>query len=177
MAITKDFLENLGITGDAANAIFAERGKEITESNNKIAELTSKNKELTDNIASLTSEKDSLAKKVTDADSYKKQLEAYQTEAAEKDLNEKIEALFKDKKFTSDYAKNGLISDIKKKFAEDGNTLGLSEICDTLTKDKTGIFESRHRKASLPSAGSGANDDAEEMLRIRQLMGLPTNIK
>lgn len=186
MAITKDFLENLGVTGEAASAIFAERGKEITETNAKIAELTSQNAALNESITNLTSEKENLSKLAGDADAYKKQLETYQAEAAErdkkakeeaadKDLTSKIEALFADKQFTSDYARAGLISDIKKKFGESGNTLGLSEICDSLTKDKTGIFESKHKKTTIPSTGSGQSDSADEMMRIRQLMGLPTN--
>ena len=186
MSITKEFLENLGVSAEAANAIFAERGKEITESKSKIDELTSQNAKLTEDINSLNTERENLSKVAGDAEAYKKKIAEYEAEAAEKTkrleaeaadkaLTEKIEALFKDKKFASEYAHVGLVNDIKAKFAESGNTLGLSEICDALTKDKTGIFESTHKKLSIPQSGSGSGaTSSEELLKMKQMMGFPS---
>ena len=186
MSITKEFLEKLGITGEAADAIFAERGKEITEVNKKIESLTSENAKLSENINNISAEKDKLSKDAVDSSAIQKQFDDYKAEiaamlskrdaeAADKELTSKIESVFGDKKFTSDYARVGLINDIKSKFNEEGNTSSLSEIFDSLTKDKTGIFESTHKKLSIPQSGSGSGaDSSEELLKMKQMMGFPS---
>ena len=186
MSITKEFLEKLGITGEAADAIFAERGKEITEVNKKIESLTSENAKLNENINNISAEKDKLSKDAVDSSAIQKQFDDYKAEiaamlskrdaeAADKELTSKIESVFGDKKFTSDYARVGLINDIKSKFNEEGNTSSLSEIFDSLTKDKTGIFESTHKKLSIPQSGSGSGaTSSEELLKMKQMMGFPS---
>ena len=186
MSITKEFLENLGITGEAADAIFAERGKEITEVNKKIESLTSENAKLNENINNISAEKDKLSKDAVDSSAIQKQFDDYKAEiaamlskrdaeAADKELTSKIESVFGDKKFTSDYARVGLINDIKSQYNKEGNTSSLSEIFDSLTKDKTGIFESTHKKLSIPQSGSGSGaTSSEELLKMKQMMGFPS---
>lgn len=186
MSITKEFLEKLGITGEAADAIFAERGKEITEVNKKIESLTSENAKLNENINNISAEKDRLSKDAVDSSAIQKQFDDYKAEiaamlskrdaeAADKELTSKIESVFGDKKFTSDYARVGLINDIKSKYNEEGNKSSLSEIFDSLTKDKTGIFESTHKKLSIPQSGSGSGaTSSEELLKMKQMMGFPS---
>lgn len=186
MSITKEFLENLGITGEAADAIFAERGKEITEVNKKIESLTSENAKLNENINNISAEKDKLSKDAVDSSAIQKQFDDYKAEiaamlskrdaeAADKELTSKIESVFGDKKFTSDYARVGLINDIKSKYNEEGNKSSLSEIFDSLTKDKTGIFESTHKKLSIPQSGIGSGaTSSEELLKMKQMMGFPS---
>lgn len=186
MSITKEFLENLGITGEAADAIFSERGKEITEVNKKIESLTSENAKLNENINNISAEKDKLSKDAVDSSTIQKQFDDYKAEiaamlskrdaeAADKELTSKIESVFGDKKFTSDYARVGLINDIKAKYNEEGNKSSLSEIFDSLTKDKTGIFESTHKKLSIPQSGSGSGvTSSEELLKMKQMMGFPS---
>ena len=184
MSITKEFLENLGITGEAADAIFAERGKEITEVNKKIESLTSENAKLNENINNISAEKDKLSKDAVDSSAIQKQFDDYKAEiaamlskrdaeAADKELTSKIESVFGDKKFTSDYARVGLINDIKSKYNEEGNTSSLSEIFDSLTKDKTGIFESQHKKVVIPSSGANSDSD-DELQKIRENMFFPS---
>lgn len=186
MSITKEFLEKLGITGEAADAIFAERGKEITEVNKKIESLTSENAKLNENINNISAEKDKLSKDAVDSSAIQKQFDDYKAEiaamlskrdaeAADKELTSKIESVFGDRKFTSDYARVGLINDIKSKYNEEGNKSSLSEIFDSLTKDKTGIFESTHKKLSIPQSGSGSGaTSSEELLKMKQMMGFPS---
>ena len=184
MSITKEFLENLGITGEAADAIFAERGKEITEVNKKIESLTSENAKLNENINNISAEKDKLSKDAVDSSAIQKQFDDYKAEiaamlskrdaeAADKELTSKIESVFGDKKFTSDYARVGLINDIKSQYNKEGNTSSLSEIFDSLTKDKTGIFESQHKKVVIPSSGANSDSD-DELQKIRQNMLFPS---
>ena len=184
MSITNEVLEKLGITGEAADAIFAERGKEITEVNKKIESLTSENAKLNENINNISAEKDKLSKDAVDSSAIQKQFDDYKAEiaamlskrdaeAADKELTSKIESVFGDKKFTSDYARVGLINDIKSKYNEEGNKSSLSEIFDSLTKDKTGIFESQHKKVVIPSSGANSDSD-DELQKIRANMLFPS---
>lgn len=56
-------------------------------------------------------------------------------------LTNNIISTFGDKKFTSDYVKNGLIADIKEEFSKPENRgKGINDIFENLTKDKEGIF-------------------------------------
>ena len=56
-------------------------------------------------------------------------------------LTNNIISAFGDKKFTSDYVKNGLITDIKSELSKAENKgKGISEIFESLTKDKGRII-------------------------------------
>ena len=71
-------------------------------------------------------------------------------------LTNNIITVFGDKKFTSDYVKNGLISDIKSELSKPENKgKGISEIFASLTKDKTGLFENPNQPADMPGMGEG----------------------
>ena len=63
--------------------------------------------------------------------------------------------------------------DIKSKYNEEGNKSSLSEIFDSLTKDKTGIFESQHKKVVIPSSGANSDSD-DELQKIRENMFFPS---
>ena len=184
MAITTEFLNGLGISADVASAIFKERGIEINEANSKISELTEQNNKLNESIKTLISEKESLSKLAGDAETYKKKYEEFEAEnkariereqaaVADKELTDKILAVFGDKKFTSDYVKDGLIADIKKIHAAD-TTKGLSEIFTELTKDKEGIFKSSHDKLNLSDSSDGGKVDNSSLDAIRAAFGLKT---
>ena len=162
MSITKDFLTGLGISAEVAEKIFAERGKEISETNTKINDLTSQLSTANETVSVLTKEKDELGKVAGSVDDYKAKIAEFEREAAEradKDakakaenlLNSKIDAILSGKEFVNDYVRNGVISDIKSKFAED-NTVGLNEIFNQITKDKLGIFKNPNDPALIPEA-------------------------
>ena len=73
-------------------------------------------------------------------------------------LTNNIITAFGDKKFTSDYVKNGLISDIKTELSKAENKgKGIKEIFDSLTKDKTGLFENPNQPVDMPGMGEGDN--------------------
>ena len=186
MSITKDFLRDIGVTDEAAEKIFAERGKEIQESNLKISDLNSKISHLSEeneNLANKSNSNDDLLKQI---EGYKKTISDYEKEKAdranaeakaeaENKLNADIEALFADRKFTSDYAKAGLIADIKKAKL-DTPTADLSLIFETLTNGKEGIFASNsHPKVKIPRTGETNTDKnlIDEEAKIRRIMGLP----
>lgn len=69
-------------------------------------------------------------------------------------LTNNIISAFGDKKFTSDYVKEGLIRDIKTGLSKAENKgKGISEIFESLTKDKSGIFENPNQPAEIPPMG------------------------
>lgn len=92
--------------------------------------------------------------------------------AEDETLTNNIVSAFGDKKFTSDYVKNGLIADIKSELKKSENAgKGIKEIFDTLTKDKNGIFENPNKPADMPGMGDGKtnfDNDAEGFVSIIQ---------
>ena len=86
---------------------------------------------------------------------YKKSIDARKKE--DEILTNNIISVFGDKKFTSDYVKNGLIADIKSELGKTENKgKGISEIFESLTKDKTGLFENPNKPADMPGMGEGS---------------------
>lgn len=181
----KEFLEKLEIgeskvklSKEEIKSILTEHGKTVTSETDKIK--TSLNGEIEtykNTISNLESklenvpnseELESLKKEIADMKTAEKQRIADQ-KAKEEDeiLTNNIISAFGDKKFTSDYVKNGLISDIKSELNKAENKgKGIKEIFDSLTKDKTGLFENPNQPADMPPMGDGSTsspDDLDEM--------------
>ncbi len=79
--------------------------------------------------------------------------------AEDETLTNNIISVFGDKKFTSDYVKNGIISDIKSELVKSENKgKGIKEIFESLTKDKEGIFENPNKPANMPGMGEGGHN-------------------
>lgn len=78
-----------------------------------------------------------------------------QAEEQEKVLTNNILEVFGDKKFTSDYAKKGLMADIKLELNKAENKgKGIKDIFDTLVKDKTDIFQNPNQlNQDMPGMG------------------------
>ena len=99
--------------------------------------------------------------------------EAAKKEAEDKALTDAITALFGERKFTSDYARDGLIADMKVEIAKPENKgKGYAEILEAYTKDKEGIFANPNPPGDMSSMGKvdpGELDDAQ----ARAVMGLP----
>lgn len=86
----------------------------------------------------------------------------------EKILNNNILEVFGDKKFTSEYAKNGLMNDIKTELSKVENKgKGIKDIFEGLTKDSTGIFASTNELADIPSAGEVTDEVAKNVGEIK----------
>lgn len=154
-----EFLENLEIgenkvklSKEEIKSILAEHGKSVKTETEKV-ESKYKNdietyKTTIDDLkeqiknAPKSDELENLNKKIADFE--QKEAERVAKEQAQKEeqaLNTNILSVFGDKKFTSDYAKNGLMNDIKVELKKDENKgLGIKEIFDNLTKDRTDIF-------------------------------------
>lgn len=158
-----------GATDEQINSILninsADIGKAKADYENLKQELGTAKQSLADITGELQTLKDSNA----DAEDWKKkydELKATQDKAeAERqkakedaELTDAITAVFGDRKFTSDYVRNGIIADMKSEIAKPENKgKGYSEIFTALTKDKDGIFQNPNPPADM----SGMSNDTD----------------
>lgn len=179
----REFLKAIeGLTDEAIDKIMAENGKDIEAEKAKTNALKAENDTLKADKKSLEEKITELSEKATSDADYKAQLEALQKqikeekeaaekEAADKEQTEAILAVFGDKKFTSDYVKNGIVADMKAEILKPENKgKGYAEIAEALTKDKDGIFANPNPPADMKGMGNNFDmtDDA-----ARAVMGLP----
>ena len=80
--------------------------------------------------------------------------EAAKKEAEDKALTDAIEEVFGEKKFTSEYVRNGIIADMKVEIAKPENKgKGYAELFEAITKDKEGIFANPNPPADMTGMG------------------------
>lgn len=137
---------------DATKEIMADYGKALNEEKSKTTQVqnnldnaNTKIKTYENEIATLkegSKDNEDWKSKFDELDVKLKQIEADNKKKAEDEtLTNNIISAFGDKKFTSDYAKKGLIDDIKVELSKEENKgKGIAEILESLTKDKEGIF-------------------------------------
>lgn len=166
-AMTYEQLEK-AVSGKGIKLADLSKGEYVSKG--KFDDLQSKNKSLDEQLKTLNGEMQKLKENNATAEDYKTKFEELQNKIAEDqkqaeakkaddELTAKITALFPtDKEFTSDYVKNGLISEIKSKFAED-NTKGIESIYTELTQDKDGIFKSVNPTPQMTGMGSVKDSD------------------
>lgn len=171
----KDFLENLEIgegkvklSKEEIKSILTEHGKAVTNETEKVkTSLNSEIQTYKTTISNLESqlenvpdskELEGLKKEIADMKTAEQKRIADEKARQEDEiLTNNIITAFGDKKFTSDYVKNGLIADIKSELNKAENKgKGISEIFESLTKDKTGLFENPNKPADMPGMGDGS---------------------
>ncbi len=181
----KEFLENLEIgegkvklSKEEIKSILTEHGKTVTTESEKVK--NDLNKEIATYKTTITNlekkledvpdseELSALKKEIADMKAAEtKRIAEEKAKKEDEILTNNIISAFGDKKFTSDYVKNGLIADIKSELNKAENKgKGISEIFDSLTKDKTGLFENPNRPADMPGMGEGSPttpSDLDEM--------------
>lgn len=154
----RDFLKGLDLDKETIDSIMAEYGKNLQG-------LKETNEDLTKKVNTYETEIKTLKENSQDDENWKEKFEALDTKIKNQEAENKkkhedeiltnnIITAFGDKKFTSDYVKNGLISDIKSELNKAENKgKGIKEIFDSLTKDKNGIFENPNKPAGMPGMG------------------------
>lgn len=171
----KDFLESLEIgegkvklSAAEVKSILTEHGKTVTSETEKVKkDLTNEINTYKGTITNLENQikempnSDDVTKLQNEINDMKqKESQRIADEKAKQEdeiLTNNIITVFGDKKFTSDYVKNGLISDIKFELNKTENKgKGISEIFESLTKDKTGLFENPNQPADMPGMGEGS---------------------
>lgn len=153
----REFLKGLELDSELIDTIMAEHGKLVTKDKEELQTLKSQMKELKENSKNA----DELQKQVDELIKANEEREAKQkAEEEDKILTNSINAIFEGKEFTSDYARNGLLNDIKEGLNKPENKgKGIQELFDELTKDKEGIFANPNQMKDMSSMGDSEQDN------------------
>ena len=166
-----DFLES-----EQVDKVMSLYGKAITKKDKEIENLTSDKKELEEKVSTYETKINEFNESANDNAEWKTKYEELQTsikeqeakqkaEEEDKILTDNINALFEGKTFTSDYARQGLLNDIKSGLNKPENKgKGIQDLFDELTKDKTDIFTNPNEMKDM--AGMG---DSEENTNIKEI--------
>lgn len=176
-----DFLENLEIGEDKIKlskeeikAIMKEHGKSITTETKKVEDKYQKDIDNYKNTIDELKEQISKAPKSDEIENLNKKIADYEQKEADRLAQEKAEkeenlltnnilSVFGDKKFTSEYAKNGLMNDIKLELKKDENKgLGIQDIFENLTKDRTDIFANPNQVKDMSGMGDDGGTDVSK---------------
>ncbi len=158
----REFLKGLDLDSELIDTIMAEHGKLVTKDKEELQTLKSQMKELKENSKNaneLQTKYDELVKANEEREAKQK------AEEEEKLLNENINTLFEGKTFTSEYARNGLLNDIKQGLNKPENKgKGIQDLFNELTKDKTDIFTNPNQMKDMEGMGdSEEQNNAKEM--------------
>ena len=153
----REFLKGLDLDSELIDTIMAEHGKLVTKDKEELQTLKSQMKELKENSKNadeLQSKYDELVKANEEREAKQK------AEEEDKILTNNISALFEGKTFTSEYARNGLLNDIKAGLNKPENKgKGIQDLFDELTKDKTDIFTSPNQIKDMEGMGDSEQDN------------------
>ena len=161
-----DFLES-----EQIDKVMALYGKAITKKDKEIETLTDSKKELEEKVTTYETkinEFNESAKENADwqskyeelQTSIKEQEAKKQAEEQDKILTNNINALFEGKTFTSEYARSGLMNDIKAGLNKPENKgKGIQDLFDELTKDKTDIFTNPNEIKDMEGMGDSEQDN------------------
>ena len=156
----REFLKGLDLDSELIDTIMAEHGKLVTKDKEELQTLKSQMKELKENSKNA----DELQAKYDELVKANEEREAKQkAEEEDKILTDNINALFEGKTFTSDYARNGLMNDIKNGLNNPENKgKGIQDLFDELTKDKTDIFANPNQQQDMEGMGDSEQDNVKE---------------
>lgn len=156
-------LEELGLEKEQIDKVMALYGEAIGDAKSEVETLKEK-------VATYETEINELKDSSKDNADWKAKFEELDNKIKQQDaereakkqeeiLNNNIAEVFGDKKFTSEYARKGLMADIKAELSKAENQgKGIKEIFDSLTKDTTDIFATENQVEDM--AGMGDSEDA-----------------
>jgi hypothetical protein len=166
-----DFLEN-----EQIDKVMSLYGKAITKKDKELETLNNSKKELEDKVTTYETKINEFNESAKDNADWKSKYEELQTsikeqeakkqaEEQDKILTNNINNLFEGKTFTSEYARNGLLNDIKEGLSKPENKgKGIQDLFDELTKDKTDIFSNPNEMKDMEGMGdSEQNNNIKEM--------------
>lgn len=161
-----DFLE-----AEQIDKVMALYGKAVGKFEKEIETLTSSKKELEEKIGTYETKINEFNESAKDNADWKAKYEELQTsikeqeakkkaEEEDKILTENINGLFEGKTFTSEYARTGLLNDIKAGLNKPENKgKGIQDLFDELTKDKTDIFSNPNQIKDMDGMGDSEQDN------------------
>lgn len=164
-------LEGLELSEEVLNKIYSEANRleglgrqgleaEKNNLNTSLNDVNAKLTEYEETIKNLQEKANGNEEIQKELDDLKKTIKASEKATAEAKRNAQIEdalnLVMGDKKFVNDYTKNALIADIKSELNKEENAYkGISDIFNSLTKDKEGIFANPHQaNQDIPPAGN-----------------------
>ena len=163
-------------TDEQKDLVMSLYGKAITKKDKEIETLTSSKKELEEKVTTYETKINEFNENAKDNADWKLKYDELQTsikeqeakkkaEEEDKILNENINKLFEGKTFTSEYARNGLLNDIKSGLNNpDNKGKGIQDLFNELTKDKTDIFTNPNQMKDMEGMGDSEQDnDTKEM--------------
>ena len=174
----KDFLEQLEIgeekvklSKEDIKSVLAKHGEYIKIETEKIDNKYKS--QLDDNKTTIAELKEQIenAPKSDDMENLKSKIAEYEQKEADriakqkaeeedKILTDNINALFEGKTFTSDYARSGLLRDIKEGLNKPENkSKGIQDLFNELTKDKEGIFVNENQQKDMTGMGDSEQDN------------------
>ena len=160
----REFLKGLDLDSELIDTIMAEHGKLVTKDKEELQTLKSQMKELKENSKNA----DELQAKYDELVKANEEREAKQkAEEEDKILTDNINALFEGKTFTSEYARNGLLNDIKSGLNKPENKgKGIQDLFNELTKDKTDIFTNPNQIKDMEGMGDSEQDNNTKEMPI-----------
>ena len=168
-----DFLEN-----EQVDKVMALYGKAITKKDKEIETLKSNKEELENKVTTYETKINEFNESAKDNADWKSKYEELQTsikeqeakkkaEEEDKILTDNINALFDGKTFTSDYARQGLLNDIKNGLNKPENKgKGIQDLFNELTKDKTDIFANPNQIKDMEGMGDSEQDNNTKEMPI-----------
>ena len=163
-------------TDEQKDLVMSLYGKAITKKDKEIETLTSSKKELEEKVSTYETKINEFNESAKDNADWKVKYEELQTSITEQEakkqaeeqdkiLTNNINALFEGKTFTSEYARNGLLNDIKNGLNKPENKgKGIQDLFDELTKDKTDIFTNPNQVKDMEGMG-----DSEEQNNTKDM--------
>ena len=161
-----DFLEE-----EQIEKVMALYGKAVAKKDKEVETLTNDKKELEEKITTYETKINEFNESAKDNADWKLKYEELQTsikeqeakqkaEEEDKILTDNINSLFEGKTFTSEYARKGLLNDIKDGLNKPENKgKGIQDLFNELTKDKTDIFTNPNQVKDMPSMGDSEQDN------------------
>lgn len=155
------------LTEEQKDLVMSLYGKAITKKDKEIETLNSKKNELEEKISTYETKINEFNANAKDNADWKHKFDDLQNQIKDQEAKRKAEEddrlltnnilqSFGDKKFTSEYAKNGLINDVKSALAKPENKgKGITDLVAELSKDKEGIFASPNEKIDV----AGVNEN------------------
>lgn len=169
--------ENLDFLDDEQiEKVMSLYGKAIAKKDKEIETLTDNKKELEEKVSTYETKINEFNESSKENAEWEKKYEELQisikeqeakkkAEEEDKILTENINALFEGKTFTCDYARNGLMADIKGGLNKPENKgKGIQDLFEELTKDKTDIFVNPNQQKDMESM-----EDSEENTNKKEM--------
>lgn len=163
--------ELVDLTDEQKDLVMSLYGKAITKKDKEVESSKKEIEELKEKLTTYETKINEFNENAKDNADWKTKYEELQTsikeqeakqkaEEEDKILTENINSLFEGKTFTSDYARTGLLNDIKNGLNKPENKgKGIQDLFDELTKDKTDIFTNPNQIKDMTGMGDSEQDN------------------